>query len=354
MAKDIPNFSDMTVIKISREPAIDKIAPARVQGPGSETGAEMGAEGSSAPEWISQFADWLRISSKPGKTLEESSIQSYCFDLGHYSHWYFETTLLSFHPSDCNRVDFRGYQKACEHQHVAPATWNRRMTALKKLSRWAQAMGWIHEDAARDLTRMEMAQLAPHWLTESDRRRFVRQLETDINRATTPWQCLTALRNRAICLLMLNSGLRESEVIHLRCDDITIRERSGEGLIYDSKRAITGSVPLSVELRRAMVEYMRDNPGRSGTAYVFPGDDGEDHLCRRTIQRVVAEVGKRAGIEEDVTPHRLRHTCCHLVERAKGLTMANRLMRHKSMSTTMRYAMPSMDELQAAVDEIEI
>jgi site-specific recombinase XerD len=87
---------------------------------------------------------------------------------------------------------------------------------------------------------------------------------------------------------------------------------------------------------------------------VFPGEDGAAHLSRRTIQRVVAEVGKRAGIEEEVTPHRLRHTCCHLVERKYGLSVANRLMRHKSMATTMRYAMPSMGELQAAVDEIEI
>lgn len=303
-------------------------------------------------DWMNDFGQWLRENVKPGKSIEDSSIAAYGFDIGQYANWYRGVYGEEFHPSKCNRVDFRSFQKFCEEQHVKPATWNRRKVALSKLSAWAQAKGWILEDAARDLVKMNQVMLAPKWMADKDHRKFVRQLEADVNAAKTETQIDEAVRNRAMCMLMLAAGLRVSEVVNLRWGDLETRDRSGKAVIYNSKRMITGEVPLAIELRKALVEWDKLHD-KFSQSYIFPGEVKDQPLDRRSVERVVEGVSKRAGLE-DVTPHTLRHTCCHLVERKYGLVVANKLMRHKSLSTTMRYATPSMDELQAAVDGIEI
>jgi integrase/recombinase XerD len=338
----------------SQDPEFDKMAQARCLVTGCEMSAEMGADDpSSPPRWINDFAAWLRSMVKPGKTLEDNSIHSYAFDLGIYSRWYREIYGSPFHPSDCNRVDFRSFQRECEKQHIRPATWNRRMVALRKLSQWALSLGLIQEDAARDLTRMDQVDLAPRWLLEKDRRLFVRQLEADLNTARTDLQRQQAIRDRAICQLMLTAGLRESEVTHLQIGDITLNPRSGRVLVYDSKRHLTGDVPLAPQLRAALKAWVEIIPGKEVQQHLFPGDD-EGNLSRRTVQRVVAEVSRRAQLDAPVTPHRLRHTFIHLVERKFGLVFANKLARHKRLTTTLRYCTPSMDEMQSVVDDIEL
>lgn len=347
------DFKIVTDPDFSQDPEFDKMAPARVQGPGNVNGADLGADDPSAPpRWVDAFAAWLRANVKPGKSLEETSIRSYAFDLGGFAGWYRGIYGTPFFPSDCNRVDFRSYQRECEKNHVRPASWNRRMVALRKLSQWALSQGWIQEDAARDLTRMEQVDLAPRWLIEKDRRLFVRQLEADINTARTDLQRQQAIRDRAICELMLSAGLRESEVTHLQIGDITLNARSGKVLVYDSKRHLTGDIPLAPQLRAALKAWMEIFPGKEADP-LFPGDD-EGHLSRRTVQRIVADVAKRARIEGQVTPHRLRHTFIHLVERKFGLVFANKLARHKRLTTTLRYCTPSLDEMQSVVDEIEL
>lgn len=68
----------------------------------------------------------------------------------------------------------------------------------------------------------------------------------------------------------------------------------------------------------------------------------------RTIQSMIAEAGRRAGIKEPVTPHVLRHTCAFML-RTKGVDIETRAkMLGHSIETASRYGTPGMKEIEKA------
>jgi len=76
-----------------------------------------------------------------------------------------------------------------------------------------------------------------------------------------------------------------------------------------------------------------------------------DRLTTRQVQRVVAEIGRQAGIE--LTPHMLRHTFAkRLVDNGSPLTVAQKLLGHSRLDTTSRYVKPGWDDLARAVESL--
>ncbi len=162
-------------------------------------------------------------------------------------------------------------------------------------------------------------------------------------------------RERAIVLLLLDTGLRLAEVTPLRVGDLrpdgTIRVM-GKG----SKERI---VPLGVTARRAVVRYVAGRgAARPGDA-LFVGARGRP-IQRRTLQRAIADLGRRAGVGTRCSPHTFRHTFARsflvnggdvfslqqilghttldMVRRYVSLTEADLVARHRAASPADRLA----------------
>lgn len=298
-----------------------------------------------ADEWISAFTQWLYE-----QGAGEKSVLSYLYDLGVFARWYQSLYGEAFAPSAANTVDFRAFRKfSLEVKRVKPATWNRRMISLRHLAAWALECEFVTQNAARDLKLAEEVELAPRSLTEKAYLKFRKELERGLNQARDTFAYREAIRNRAICLLMGEAGLREGEVVRLIQSDLVIGERSGRARIRMSKREVSGEVPLNKDVREALTAWLELNPELGADDFVFSGK-GTPQLSGRQIQRIVGEIGLR--IREKVTPHMLRHTCATRLYKNGKFLEAQKIMRHKSQSTTARYSMPSLDECQLAVDGI--
>jgi integrase len=285
---------------------------------------------------------WLKL-----KGCSQQTVNSYIYDLGVFSRWYRGFYDKEFLVTEMNTVSFQLFRKfSLIEREVKPATWNKRLAMLRNLAAWAMEIGEVKEDAAKGLERAEEIQLSPKWLTDRDYAHFLTAVEGNLNGSTGTFRERKAYRDRAICLLMSEAGLRESEVCKLKWKDMEIKPRSGDAWIQMSKREVSGWVPLNNLLRKALTAWRE-----------FNLNDAEDNLIcvgitGRTIQDIVGEIGRKAKL--DVTPHQLRHTFCHRVYLSSGLLVANRLMRHKRLSTTARYAEPSKDELTQAVEKISL
>ncbi|MHB8958350.1 MAG: tyrosine-type recombinase/integrase [Candidatus Limnocylindrales bacterium] len=109
-------------------------------------------------------------------------------------------------------------------------------------------------------------------------------------------------RERAVVLLLLDTGLRLAELLQLRVGDLrpdgTVRVM-GKG----SKERI---VPVGATARRAVVRYVAGRGARAGDA-LFVGARGGP-IQRRTLQRALADLGRRAGVGTRCSPHTFRHT----------------------------------------------
>jgi len=112
---------------------------------------------------------------------------------------------------------------------------------------------------------------------------------------------LTGHRNRVMLRLMLDTGLRLSEVIHLQWKDIDLN--SGKVMVRQGKGAKDRTLWTGEANLEALVEW-QDKAGSPQN--VFTTKDGGKPDPR--YQRMVKRYAVKAGIEKDISPHTLRHT----------------------------------------------
>lgn len=146
-------------------------------------------------------------------------------------------------------------------------------------------------------------------------------------------------KSRLILSLLYSSGLRVSELVNLRPQDLNFGEnigwvRSGKG---SKDRMFTVSPGLANELR----EYLKK---KDGAKYLF---SHEEPLTTRNIQKIVKNLRNRADIQKKVTPHTLRHSfATHLLENGTDIRMIQALLGHSSLNTTQIYTHISSDQIK--------
>lgn len=110
-------------------------------------------------------------------------------------------------------------------------------------------------------------------------------------------------RERAVVLLLLDTGLRLAELLQLRVGDLrpdgTVRVM-GKG----SRERI---VPVGATARRAVVRYVAGRGGARPGDALFVGARGAP-IERRMLQKAIADLGRRAGVGTRCSPHTFRHT----------------------------------------------
>lgn len=137
-------------------------------------------------------------------------------------------------------------------------------------------------------------------------------------------------RDRALVLFLIRSGLRASELINLRVDDIFKRSvlvRNGKG----GKPRVTR---ITNDAQEAIDAYMKK---AVKSIYLFPNGNG-GKISRQYICRIITAYAKKAGIRKKVSTHTLRHTFATcLLMRGARVEDVQPLMGHANMRTTMIY-----------------
>ena len=158
-------------------------------------------------------------------------------------------------------------------------------------------------------------------------------------------------RNVALLALMAKAGLRVGEVVALELADIELNARSGWATVRMGKGNKTRRVPLNSDTRQALQAYLAVRPDVPAKA-LFVSRTGTP-LSVRDIQRLVADLARRARIDGKVTPHMLRHTfATRLIERGADVAAVAALLGHESIATTSRYLHPSEARLAEAVEGV--
>ncbi len=200
-----------------------------------------------------------------------------------------------------------------------------------------------------DVKGVEEQSLAPHWLDRKEQDALVRETEKALNSAQTESAKIQAKRDRAVIVLLLNSGLRISELCALSTKDIELTDRKGKLIVRQGKGSKKREVPLNRIAREALKDWM--NVRSAGDA-LFEGKRG-DRLSPSGVYRRLVELARRAKLE-DVSPHTLRHTFSkNLVDAGVGLERVATLLGHSNLNTTRIYTTPGARDLEKAVEQLE-
>lgn len=151
----------------------------------------------------------------------------------------------------------------------------------------------------------------------------------------------TGVRNRAMIATMLYAGLRCSELIALRPRDVDL---NGYVIrVFGGKGGVDRVVPIEPHLELYLREWRAIRPAGPAFFTTLAGGRIGDRYVRESVKRY----GRKSGLERDVHPHLLRHTCATywLGERGLGIHEVKLLMGHKRITTTERYLHAAVPDL---------
>lgn len=158
----------------------------------------------------------------------------------------------------------------------------------------------------------------PNYLTKEEVRKLIAKVEN--------------IKHRCIIKLLYGSGLRLSELLHLKVSDIDsksmiIHIRKSKG---NKDRVVMLSNSLLQELR---IYFKKHKPND----FLFEGQTGGIYSAK-SVQMIVKKAASKAGIKKQVTPHTLRHSfATHLLESGTDVRFIQELLGHNSIKTTEIY-----------------
>ncbi|MGY4798126.1 tyrosine-type recombinase/integrase [Lysinibacillus fusiformis] len=224
-----------------------------------------------------------------------------------------------------SRSDVQQYVDYLVGRRKSPATINKHWSAIKKYSCWSK-----NERAIEDISvvkPIEYTKLSPKSLDRIEVNRLIREIDREDN-----------ARDMAITQVLLNTGIRLSELVALNKADIDIGERKGELFVRNGKGNKARSIPLNKEARRAINKYLSER--NDSIEALFISNRGK-RISVRSVQHIFEKKG--------VNVHALRHTfITHLIRNGIDTSIVQSLSGHSSADMLFRYSVPSEeDKLQA-------
>ena len=160
---------------------------------------------------------------------------------------------------------------------------------------------------------------------------------------------ITNLKHRVLIMIAYATGLRTSEVLHLRVSDIDskrmmIRVQQGKG----KKDRYVPLSPILLNWLRAYWKAARPSD------LLFPGKKPEKPLTSRCVWEACRLARKKSGIQKRATPRMLRHSfATHLLESGTNIRIIQTLLGHRSLNTTAIYTHVSRSTICAARSPLE-
>ncbi len=156
------------------------------------------------------------------------------------------------------------------------------------------------------------------------------------------------LKSRLLVSLLYSSGLRVSELVNLKIEDLNLQERIG--WVRKGKGGKDRIITLSGNLADELQEYL-ETKGKD-RYYIF---SKEKPLTTRNIQKIIKGAGVRAGINKKVTPHTLRHSfATHLLESGVDIRLIQTLLGHASLNTTQVYTHISSEQIKKVKNPLDM
>lgn len=203
-------------------------------------------------------------------------------------------------------------------QKYTPKSTSRKLNAVKTFFRWVKEIGVLQADPSKEVGHPKIEATAPQFLSPLEYRALRDVVRTDS-------------RIAAIVELILQTGMRISEVANLKRDNLKDSEITVEAYATQPQRI----VPLNEAAKVAIDEYIAQRP-KSESPYLFVSKNGKP-LAVRNIRAAIDRYMQKAEIPQ-YSVNDLRTTfIVENLKRGVDLVTLSHVSGHKRLSTTERY-----------------
>lgn len=271
---------------------------------------------------IQDYLHYLKIE----RGLSENTRQSYRQDLKQYQQFLESQKLPTFTEDRFVVLNFLQAQTAA---HKAQSSITRSISTLRKFYQYLTREGHIQKDPMLQIDSPKQGRHLPAVLSSEEIERLLKTPDT-----STP----LGLRDRAILEVLYATGLRVSELVHLKLTDLHLSLGLIQTLGKGDKERIIPIGDVAVDWINQYLERSRNQLTKGkNSPYLFVNFHGNG-LTRQGIWKNLKAIVQAAGIEKDVTPHTLRHSFATvLLENGADLRIVQELLGHSDISTTQIY-----------------
>ena len=270
---------------------------------------------------ITEFAQHLR----GNKKVSENTVQSYCRDIKQFSDY---ITKSGFDILSADNALVTSYVSNMQSRGMADSSVLRCIASIRALYSFLLAKSAVTTNPTSDIKLPKQQKKTPEALSKDEIDALL-----NIPNLTTP----RALRDKAMLEIMYASGIKVSELINLKTNDID----TDLGYLKCIHNIDVRIVPLGRPAILAVKNYLavsRPLMAKEDEQSLFVNYTGSA-MTRQGFWKLIKEYARKAGIEKDITPHTLRHSfAAHLLENGADLVSIQEMLGHKDISSTQMYA----------------
>jgi integrase/recombinase XerC len=273
------------------------------------------------------------------KNLSPYTLRNYRSDLGDF---FAHLDGRGIDPLAADRQVMRQYLVGLRDRGVATASVTRKVGTIRSFYKFLVREGKLESSPITGVVAPKREKRLPVVLRKEDLSAIIEGA-----REETP----QGIRNRAILELMYAAGVRLSEVVGLDVRHVDLDERlvlvRGKG---NKERIVLYGDPADAALRRYLADA-RPQLAQPGEQALFVNRHGT-RLSGRSIQQIVRKHALKAGLDQRIYPHLLRHSfATHLLDGGAELRVVQELLGHASASTTQIYTHVTEERQREALEQ---
>lgn len=281
-------------------------------------------------ELLRDFLTYLSVE----KGLSKNTIESYSIDLKKFQDF---LSLKNKNFASFTRADVIDFIEILRNKGYSISSTCRFISSIKSLCKYLIIENVIKEDPSENLQTPKRWERLPKSLSVSEVRSFL-ELDTPIGKPTM-------MRDSVMLELLYSSGLRVSELVSLKVEDINLEAGFIRVLGKGSKERV---VPVNIRaigrLRGYLNKARQEILKKRQSSYLFVTGRGRS-LTRQRFWQTIKTLGRKKGI--DLSPHTLRHSfATHLLEGGADLRSVQKMLGHSDISTTQIYTKVTTERLK--------
>lgn len=267
--------------------------------------------------------------------LSNNTRDAYRTDLKQYLSWLHERKQQCLQAGRAELLEYLSWRLQQGYKSRSTARF---ISAVRRFYQYLLEQRLITEDPSLLIEQPKTGRSLPDSLSEAEVEALLQAPDTDE---------ILGLRDRCMLEVLYATGLRVSELVALRLDEISLRQGVVRVMGKGSKERL---VPFGDEALDWLERYLAN--GRlellSGklTDVVFPSQRGQQ-MTRQTFWHRIKRHAITAGINKPLSPHTLRHAfATHLLNYGADLRVVQMLLGHSDLSTTQIYTHVAQARLQ--------
>lgn len=289
---------------------------------------------------VNEFKNYLKLE----RSLSNNSIDAYLLDIRKLTSFISENYSTSLSIENINVSIIESFIKHLFKSESSTYSQARIVSGLKSF------FNYLLLEEKIDINPMELID-APKLVRKLPETLSIKEIEIIIN--AVDLDSKEGMRNKAILETLYSCGLRVSELVNLKVQnlflDIGFIKVLGKGM----KERL---VPIGTKAAECISIYMKEyrtnlNISEGFEGYLFINRRGKN-LTRNMIFIIVKDLVKKAGLNKNISPHTFRHSfATHLIEGGADLRAVQEMLGHESITTTEIYTHLNKNYLKEVVNK---